>query len=398
VTRLRAGSATDVGRIRQNNEDSLLVSSPLFAVADGMGGHAAGEVASGIAVETLAERFRADHSANGLADAVRAANRAVWERAQAEHQLRGMGTTLTAVALVEDGDEEVLAVVNVGDSRAYRMQDGTLEQLTEDHSLVEELVRSGRLSSDEAHDHPQKHVLTRVLGIEAEVDVDCFRVVPAKGDRFLLASDGLFNEVGDDGIAATLSRLADPDEAARTLVDMAKKAGGADNITVVVVDVVDGAERPAAKAGAAVEEAGTPAVVRALADRARTVKRSKRLTLRTALFVAVVLLILVAAVAAVGVFARGAYFVGFDDDENVVIYKGRPGGLLWFDPTVEQRTDLGANDVDEGAYHQLREGKEEPSLGAARRYVENLRKNSEAMRRHLAEQATTTTTERPSIP
>ena len=370
MTRLRAGSATDVGRIRQNNEDSLLVSSPLFAVADGMGGHAAGEVASSIAVETLAERFHVDHSANGLADAVRAANRAVWERAQADHHLRGMGTTITAVALVKDGDDEVLAVVNVGDSRAYRLQQGELEQLTEDHSLVEELVRSGRISTEEAQGHPQKHVLTRVLGVEPDVDVDCFRVLPTKGDRFLLASDGLFNEVDDATIASTLRRTAEPDEAARTLVDMAKSAGGSDNITVVVVDVTDDGDR-AAKASAAIADEDTPAVVRALAQRAREVKRARRPSLRTVLFTSIVLLVIVGAIAAVGVFARGAYFVGFENDE-VVIFQGRPGGLLWFDPTVEVRTGLAAADVLPARADAIRAGKEEPTLGAARRYVENL--------------------------
>ncbi|HEX2040735.1 MAG TPA: Stp1/IreP family PP2C-type Ser/Thr phosphatase [Acidimicrobiales bacterium] len=374
MTRLRAGAATDVGRVRKNNEDSLLVSSPLFAVADGMGGHAAGEVASNIAVETLAQRFEADHSANGLAEAVRAANRAVWERAQADHGLRGMGTTITAVALVEDGDDEVLAVVNVGDSRAYRLQNGELEQLTEDHSLVEELRRSGRITDDEARSHPQKHVVTRALGIEPDVDVDCFRVLPYKGDRFLLASDGLFDEVDDPAIASTLRRVADPDEAARTLVDMAKSAGGSDNITVVVVDVTDDGDR-AAKASAAIEDEDTPAVVRALAQRARAVKRPRRLTLRVALFVSVVLLVLLGAVAAVGVFARGAYFVGLDGDE-VVIFRGRPGGLLWFDPTVEVRTGIPVEDVPAARVDAVRAGKEEPSLGAARRYVENLQEQA----------------------
>jgi serine/threonine protein phosphatase PrpC len=379
VTRLRAGSATDVGMVRQNNEDSLLVSAPLFAVADGMGGHAAGEVASNIAVETLAERFHIDHSANGLADAVRAANRAVWERAQSDHGLRGMGTTITAVALVQDGDDEVLAVVNVGDSRAYRLQHGELEQLTEDHSLVEELRRTGRITDAEARVHPQKHVVTRALGIEPDVDVDCFRVLPYKGDRFLLASDGLFDEVDDPAIASTLRRVADPDEAARTLVDMAKSAGGADNITVVVVDVTDDGDR-SAKASAAIEDEDTPAVVRALAQRARAVKRPKRLTLRAVLFTSVVVLVVLGAVAAVGVFARGAYFVGLDRDE-VVIFQGRPGGLLWFDPTVEVRTGIPVEDVPPARADAVRAGKEEPTLPAARRYVENMR-----------EQATTTTT------
>lgn len=395
MTRFAVGSATDVGRVRQNNEDNLLVSEPLFAVADGMGGHAAGEVASEIAVDMLREHFDADPTANGLADAVRAANRAVWERAQGDGRLRGMGTTLTAVALVADGDEEVLAVVNVGDSRAYRLSQGHLEQLTEDHSLVEELVRTGRISAAEAQVHPQKHVLTRVLGVDRDVEVDCFRVVPYRGDRYLLASDGLFNEVDDEDIASTLRRIDDPDEAARSLVEAAKTAGGADNITAVVVDVVDDDGR-AERASAAVEDhpqhrtpssrseasrtEEPPAVVKALAQHARET-RPRRLTLRAGLFVVVVLLVLAAAVAAVGVFARGSYFVGFDEDE-VVIFQGRPGGLLWFDPTVKERTGLAADDVPEARVDALRDGKEEADLADARRYVENLR----------AQTTTTTTT------
>jgi protein phosphatase len=383
MTRLRFGSATDVGRVRQNNEDDLLVAEPLFAVADGMGGHAAGEVASGIAVHVLAERFGADHSADGLAEAVRAANRAVWERAQAEAGHRGMGTTLTAIALVHDGADDVLAVANVGDSRAYRLHGGRLERLTDDHSVVGELMRAGRISDEEAQVHPQRHVLTRVLGVDPDVEVDCFRVVPHRGDRFLLASDGLCNEVDDATIAATLGRVDDPDEAAHTLVDLAKSAGGADNITVVVVDVEDAPD---------VTERGpdTPAVVRALAERAREVKRPRRLTTRTVLFVAVVALVLAGAVAAVGVFARGAYFVGIRGDE-VVIYQGRPGGLLWFDPTIERRTGMAVADVPPARIDLLREGKDVADLDAGRRYVENLRKEAEAQRAAAAGATTTTT-------
>ncbi len=249
---LTFAAATDVGRQRTHNEDNFLIDKKLrlFLVADGMGGHAAGEVASGIAVQLLGDTFSGDRSAAGLADAVRAANRAVWERAQQQSDLRGMGTTLTAVALVEDDGQEVLAVVNVGDSRAYRLQQGELEQLTEDHSLVEELVRSGRLSAEEAQVHPQKHVLTRVLGVDPDVEVDCFRIIPYAGDRFLLASDGLFNEVDDRTIASVLRRSDDPDAAAAELVELAKGNGGSDNITVVVVDVVDDDGRASADAHA----------------------------------------------------------------------------------------------------------------------------------------------------
>jgi protein phosphatase len=390
VTRLRWGSATDVGRVRQNNEDCLLIASPLFAVADGMGGHAAGEVASGIAVETLGTGFDANRSAAGLADAVRAANRAVWERAQQQSDLRGMGTTLTAVALVDDDGHDVLAVVNVGDSRAYRLQGGDLEQLTEDHSLVEELVRTGRISAAEAQVHPQKHVLTRVLGVDADVEVDCFRVIPYQGDRFLLASDGLFNEVDDRTIASILRSNADPDDAAARLVELAKSNGGNDNITVVLVDVVDDGDRAERASAALADEAPPPPLDwRDLEegdddDRPRTKAKAKaneprrrRVTGRVVAFLLVLLLLLGGAAGAVGWFARGSYYVGLDGG-RVTIYQGRPGGLLWFDPTVARRTDLTVADVLPGRLDALEKGKQEPSLSDAEEYVNNLRHEAEA--------------------
>ncbi|HVF76020.1 MAG TPA: Stp1/IreP family PP2C-type Ser/Thr phosphatase [Acidimicrobiales bacterium] len=389
MTRLRWGSATDVGRVRQNNEDNLLIASPLFAVADGMGGHAAGEVASGIAVEALGSGFDANRTASGLADAVRAANRAVWERAQQQSDLRGMGTTLTAVALVDDDGQDVLAVVNVGDSRAYRLQGGDLEQLTEDHSLVEELVRTGRISAAEAQVHPQKHVLTRVLGVDADVEVDCFRVIPYEGDRFLLASDGLFNEVDDRTIASVLRSTADPDEAAAKLVELAKANGGNDNITVVVVDVVDDDNR-AEKASAALADDAPPPLdwrdleedddhrprQKAKAQKAQQPKR-RRMTGRVVAFLLILLLLLGGAAGAVAWFARGSYYVGLDGD-RVTIYQGRPDGLLWFDPTVARRTDLTTADVVPGRLDALEKGKQEPSLADAEEYVENLRDEAEA--------------------
>lgn len=417
MTTLRFGSATDVGRVRQNNEDNLLVASPLFAVADGMGGHAAGEVASGIAVQLLGDTFSRDRTPAGLADAVRAANRAVWERAQQQPDLRGMGTTLTAVALVDDDGQEVLAVVNVGDSRAYRLQQGQLEQLTEDHSLVEELVRSGRLSAEEAQVHPQKHVLTRVLGVDADVEVDCFRVIPYEGDRFLLASDGLFNEVDDRTIASVLRRTDDPDAAVAELVELAKGNGGSDNITVVVVDVLDDDGR-AERASAALAAEGdgddraravasppawaTPAPPRewdgldddVLPARTRRPDRSaprrRRMTGRVVAFVVVILLLLGAALGAVAWFARASYYVGLDG-ENVTIYQGRPGGLLWFDPTVARRTGLTLADVPPARVDALETGKHEPSLEDAQRYVDNLREEAEA-RRAATNGSTTTST------
>ena len=376
MTLLRHGAATDVGRVRQNNEDDLLVASPLFAVADGMGGHAAGEVASGIAVRMLGEQFEGDRTPAGLADAVRAANRAVWEKAQEDPQLRGMGTTLTAVALVDDGGEEVLAVVNVGDSRAYRLQGGELEQLTEDHSLVEELVRTGRLSAAEAQVHPQKHVLTRVLGVDADVEVDCFRIIPYRGDRFLLASDGLFNEVDDRTIAGVLRRVDDPDAAAVKLVELAKGNGGSDNITAVVVDVVDDDGRAERASAALAEEpltaAGHAELRHEPEPRPTKVPVRNRISARMVAFVVVLVLLLGAAFGTITWFARATYYVGIDRD-RVTIFQGRPGGLLWYDPTVERRTDLTVDRVPPAKVDILKEGKQEPSLRDAERYVENLR-------------------------
>src|SRR3954451_24299044 len=256
MTALRYGSATDVGRGRSNNEDSYVVAEPLFAVADGMGGHAAGEVASQEAVEVLKGEFEAGSATvDSLVHAVAEANRAVWGRAADDTDLRGMGTTVTAVALVVEDGEEHLAIANVGDSRAYLLRQGELSQLTDDHSVAEQMVREGQLLPEEAAVHPQRHVLTRVLGMAPEIDVDCFPILPYKGDRVLLCTDGLINEVSDSQIASLLRRRAEPAEAARELVEMAKEAGGHDNITVIVVDVVDDDER-SELASAALAEAG----------------------------------------------------------------------------------------------------------------------------------------------
>ncbi|HZB70922.1 MAG TPA: Stp1/IreP family PP2C-type Ser/Thr phosphatase, partial [Acidimicrobiales bacterium] len=238
------GSATDTGQVRTKNEDAALIGDVVFAVADGMGGHAAGEVASQVAVEAFENSTSAGvDDEDDVVEAVRAANQAVLDRAEDEPELAGMGTTLTALALVPgpaDGSGPgELVIANVGDSRAYLFRDGDLTLLTRDHSLVEDLVQEGRLSPEEARTHPQRNILTRVLGNDSGVEPDVFRADPVRGDRYLLCSDGLSNEVDEERTAAVLRRLADPDDAARELVRLANENGGRDNITVVVVDVVD---------------------------------------------------------------------------------------------------------------------------------------------------------------
>jgi PPM family protein phosphatase len=234
-------AATDTGRRRRRNEDAFVLRPPLFAVADGMGGAQAGEIASRLATDALE-----DHSGGGSAEQrveglVQSANRRVYERSAEDASVSGMGTTIT-VALVENGH---VTIGHVGDSRAYLARDGALEQLTEDHSLVGELMRSGKLSPEEAETHPQRSVITRALGTDPDVDVDVFTLEARPGDVFLLCSDGLSSMVADEAILDTLDRAADLETAAGALVSRANRGGGEDNITVVCFAIA-GDDEPAA--------------------------------------------------------------------------------------------------------------------------------------------------------
>ncbi len=230
--RLVIGEATDVGKVRDHNEDGYLVDDGLglVAVADGMGGHRGGEVASATAIEALHASF-ADHG--GLRDAVLAANSAVLDRADGDESLRGMGTTLTAGVL---GDDGTLLIGHVGDSRAYLLRDGELSRITTDHSLVEELVAAGELTVEEAERDPRRSMITRALGLDADLAVDLYPVILVPGDRVVICSDGLTTMVSETTIAEVLTKEADPATAAQRLVDAANAAGGIDNITVLVLD------------------------------------------------------------------------------------------------------------------------------------------------------------------
>ncbi len=227
---------TDTGRQRRDNEDSAYVRAPLFVVADGMGGAQAGEVASALAVEEF-QRPLADEGTpeQRLADRVQSANRRIYETAQSAHEQAGMGTTLTA-AYLDDAD---LAVAHVGDSRAYIFRDGSLTRLTQDHSLVEELVRRGKLTEAQAAEHPQRSIITRALGVENDVEVDTWTFPVRAGDVVLMCSDGLTSMIGEDQIAAVLSSESDLDAAGERLIAEANAAGGRDNITVVLFRVED---------------------------------------------------------------------------------------------------------------------------------------------------------------
>ncbi|MDF2750950.1 MAG: protein serine/threonine phosphatase [Gaiellaceae bacterium] len=252
----RSAGVTDTGRRRRRNEDSYVCEPPLFAVADGMGGAQAGEVASRLAAAVLQEVNGEQLSRGAIVELIQEANRRVFQRSNEDAAASGMGTTLT-VALVESSD--TVAIGHVGDSRAYRVRDGRLEQLTEDHSLVGEMMRSGKLSAEEAEAHPQRSVITRALGTEPDVDVDTFAVETQPGDVFLLCSDGLTTMVPDREILSLLDASGgDLERAARRLVEAANRSGGEDNITVVVFEIAaTDAEQtvrlPAAAASAAAE-------------------------------------------------------------------------------------------------------------------------------------------------
>ena len=401
MTLLRSGSATDTGLVRSVNQDLAVETPTLFAVADGMGGHAGGEVASRLAVDALAAAFGRQPTGAGLSDAVTDANSVVWQHSLDNPELRGMGTTLTAVALVNEDGHDVLALVNVGDSRCYRFHDGEIAQITTDHSLAEEMVRSGEMTSAEAAVHPHRHIVTRALGVSADVSVDLWRIQPVRGDRFLLCSDGLTNELTTEQISEVLSSVTDPGKAAELLVQAARTHGGSDNITAVVVDVVVGEDGDdSAPAVAAVDsDFAVPAVpppegadssdevypvsvadepAPSRRERRRAKRRAKRLargrrliTFRTLLFVVLLAAVVVGGFAAIRWYDINSYFVGVDNNE-LVIYQGRIGGFLWYHPVVVQRTGVTTADVPAIYLQPLQDGVEETSVANARAYISTL--------------------------
>ncbi|MDG2114614.1 MAG: Stp1/IreP family PP2C-type Ser/Thr phosphatase [Actinomycetota bacterium] len=246
--RLAWGGATDQGRVRAANQDAMFADRGLFVVADGMGGHQGGEVAANLAVRAVAG---AEHdSCETLRAAVESANQVVHDTSIARPELHGMGTTLTAIAVVTDERGPHFGLVNVGDSRIYRQRNRVLHQLTYDHSYVAELMRRGDINAEEAANHPYRNMLTRAIGVHAEVEIDEWEVEPEAGDRYLLCSDGLTNEVTDDEINVVLNEHLEVSDAARALVQLANHNGGRDNATVLLVDVkIDEKASPAVAPG-----------------------------------------------------------------------------------------------------------------------------------------------------
>jgi PPM family protein phosphatase len=387
-----SSGSTDAGRKRRRNEDSFVIDPPLFAVADGMGGAQAGEVASRLAAAAFREFHEADDLAaeERVATIIQEANRRIYERAKSDAQASGMGTTITAALVTQDG----VAVGHVGDSRAYRLRQERLEQLTEDHSLVADLVRSGRLSPDEADAHPQRSVITRALGTDPQVDVDSFTADAAAGDVFLLCSDGLTTMLDEDRIAATIARSSSLEQATKALVKAANRAGGEDNITVVLFrlesetaelddtvvagtnghgdtdleDTLSGLEAATVRAAAAQpiapDESEETAVWGATLDDKEEAPPPRRggeaHWARRTLWAVLALAFVLALIAAAFWALSRANFIGADEDGNVVVYQGVPfglgGGIDLFRPryvsrlqavqlTPEERADLFDHDL-----------------------------------------------------
>jgi protein phosphatase len=367
--KVATGKRSDTGRVRQDNEDSFLVAEPLFLIADGMGGHLAGDVASQTAVAVIEEiSARQDPSEPGaLQHYVEEANSQIHSKAAADPAFSGMGTTCTLMFL----DDSIARFAHVGDSRAYLLRDGELNQITEDHTLVQRMVAEGRLDRGEAAHHPQRNIVTRSLGVEPHVQVDTVDIEVRDGDRILLCSDGLTSMVDDRVIADLLTKVPDPQDAADRLVDTANLAGGEDNVTVLVVDL-----------GERAEGAPPPPPVRhdTAPDRPDTVSaRAGRSWPRRILITVVVVAVLGGGgYAAARWSLSNSYFVGTTEEGLVAIYTGIPEEIAGLSLREEQEvTDLHVEDLPETFQDDVTQGIKVSSLEEARDRVADLEDRAE---------------------
>jgi PPM family protein phosphatase len=363
--RVRVGARSDIGRARERNEDAYLIREPLFAVADGMGGARGGDVASSLALEIL----RGDGPTE-LIETIKQANQRVLERAESDRDLRGMGTTLTAV-VTEDAKAHV---AHVGDSRAYLLRDGNLQQLTEDHTLVQRMVREGKITPEEARRHPQRSVITRALGVEGNLPVDELTLEMQPGDRLLLCTDGLTSMVQRERIEEILAGEDDPQAACDRLIDAANRAGGDDNVTVIVLDLVDDqAGEGEHDAPPAMTKRREPATPSPKAEPAPAPKRRVRWR-RVALWVGVVVALLVAALFGTRLYVDRQWYVG-DAGGRVAIYNGIPTEILGFDLShVRVTTELSTAEAQRlQPWSELPEGITAGSLEEAQRIVDQIR-------------------------
>ena len=382
------GFITDVGKIRKMNQDFLAVSNSLFIVADGMGGHRGGEAASEIAAKKLFEK-QTYSTVQSFRDQVIEANTAVRAIAETNSELEGMGTTLCGITLVEPstGNAETLAVANIGDSRIYLLSQGKFSQITEDHSLVEEMRREGKITEKEAESHPHRNIITRALGIDVEANVDCWEIPIHKDDRFLLCTDGLSNEVSAEEIRHILEKVDSPQEAAEQLVRLANSNGGNDNTTVVIVDVKEGEESTTPSTASPISvpkphqtsSFSFSTTSRSLGNRPEgaTEWETTPENIRKLIVTALVMLLIIGVF--IGRYARDNYFVSFEqvgdtsiENSQILIYQGRTSSILWFDPTVEERRPILGRDLDERTVEEIKQKPQFETLQEASKYIDAL--------------------------
>jgi len=343
---IRFGSRTDVGCIREQNEDSLVVKPPLFVVADGMGGHAAGEVASEICVTTIAQCAPGHPDSEALGEAVKEANRAIINASLSGEGREGMGTTCTAAMM----EGEKLVIAQVGDSRAYLLHAGKLTQLTRDHSLMANMIESGQITPEEARYHPNRSVITRALGNDPACEPDLYEIKVVEGDRLLVCSDGLTSMITDDEIETIMSRGIDPQRCVAQLVNEAIAAGGLDNVTAIVADC----------------------------EGLREVKQSRQKR-RGRLSVAFILILLAAVIALAGwggysYLHHTAYLA--NDNGYVSVYRGVPGDVLGFSYSeLVEATDVAIEDLPPSAASRINENMRVESVEEAQQLVESYRED-----------------------
>ena len=401
---LQSAFASNPGKIRAQNEDCLHSGEWLLVVADGMGGHQAGEVASEITVSTIRNAcspapIGSDDSnlahphLSDLVKAVVDANSAIFRSSLEDPDKQGMGTTVTALSVIVDPTDPdtpfALGLVNVGDSRTYVMRQGRLRQVSKDHSFVQDLVDQGQITKEEARYHPRRNIVTRALGIEPDVRVDSVQLSLIKGDRYLLCSDGLVDEVDDEHIAEILKQHQDPQTAADALVQAANDNGGRDNITVIVADVLEGDELSEPTEEYDVDEifgadeiTGEVPAIEVDADpgheptppqgiSANRPPRSPRrqLITRSAIGVATVALIIVV-MSIAGAWVRSGYTVSFTESGTVMIYRGRD--VLWFNPTEEAPGQYRREQLDSLSVGMVEEDRKFDTLDAAAQFVQSL--------------------------
>jgi protein phosphatase len=361
--KLKWGATTDVGMVRQQNEDAFHAEENLYIVADGMGGHNAGEVASALAVSTVRSGARMGiRTADQFRELVQQANTAIYTASLDDSTQSGMGTTLTGVAVIP-GEEPRILIANVGDSRTYLFRSGALTRLSVDHSYVQELVNEGIITPEEARVHPRRNIVTRAMGIDRFVQVDVFSHLVRTGDRLVLCSDGLVDEVADIDIARVLTEHSDPQDTAEALVLVANANGGRDNTTVIVLDILDDISAPIVFD----EPDNTQPIPTVVGAPPKPAKKKSRVGV--ALFWSALVAIIFGVITTVGVYARSGYYVGFNEDDNVVVYRGRVGGMLWFQPTVDTETKLNGDDLPDNVRLDVSMNKSFTSSGLAAKYL-----------------------------